>query len=205
MKHCARCGIEKSYSDFYKNNQCRDGYSSYCKDCNKLIGKAQRNPQKYSAPPRKIKTERRCSLCKKIKPLSEFSPKKRKDTQNGLQSRCKSCVRKLQHQIYWRNPEKQREAARKRPYNRERNKIYLNNRRNKIKSSTENFTLQQWLDLKIQYKNTCLRCNKQEPEIQLTPDHILPLSKGGSNSIDNIQPLCLSCNIQKHTRHIDYR
>jgi 5-methylcytosine-specific restriction endonuclease McrA len=39
----------------------------------------------------------------------------------------------------------------------------------------------------------------------LTEDHVVPLSLGGSNDIDNIQPLCKSCNSSKRGRHIDYR
>lgn len=53
------------------------------------------------------------------------------------------------------------------------------------------------------YNYSCLRCNKKD--IELTIDHIIPLSKGGSNNIDNIQPLCRSCNSLKGTKVIDYR
>jgi len=33
----------------------------------------------------------------------------------------------------------------------------------------------------------------------------VPLIKGGSDSIDNLQPLCGYCNSSKGTRVIDYR
>ncbi len=67
------------------------------------------------------------------------------------------------------------------------------------------FTAQQWIALKTTYHFTCLCCGRQEPQIKLTADHVIPIAKGGSNTITNIQPLCGPCNSRKNTRIIDYR
>lgn len=65
-------------------------------------------------------------------------------------------------------------------------------------------SFEEWELLKIQYGFTCPRCKKKEPDIKLTIDHIIPLCKGGVDLIENIQPLCLKCNMIKHTMVIKY-
>lgn len=54
----------------------------------------------------------------------------------------------------------------------------------------------EWELLKTQYGFMCAACGKSK---NLTKDHIIPISKGGTDKIENIQPLCQSCNSKKHT------
>lgn len=44
--------------------------------------------------------------------------------------------------------------------------------------------------------NRCVKCSSSPVEV----DHIIPLSKGGTNHIDNLQPLCKPCNSGKGNR-----
>ena len=43
----------------------------------------------------------------------------------------------------------------------------------------------------------CLACGATE---DITLDHIVPVCKGGKNEIDNLQPLCKSCNSKKNDK-----
>lgn len=63
----------------------------------------------------------------------------------------------------------------------------------------------QWEIIKAHYDYSCVCCGRQEPEIVLTVDHIIPRSKGGTSLLKNIQPLCRRCNSAKHDKIVDYR
>jgi len=65
------------------------------------------------------------------------------------------------------------------------------------------FSANEWLELCEKYDRTCLCCGRSD--VKLTADHVIPVSKGGSSLIDNIQPLCASCNSKKHDKIIDFR
>jgi 5-methylcytosine-specific restriction endonuclease McrA len=49
----------------------------------------------------------------------------------------------------------------------------------------------------------CSYCGKSLTKRTVSEDHIIPLSKGGSDNIDNIAPCCRFCNIRKHARSLE--
>lgn len=79
----------------------------------------------------------------------------------------------------------------------------LHNKKRRVRefNAEGSHTEGEWETLKAQYNWTCPCCKRSEPEVILTEDHIIPLSKGGSHNIENIQPLCRSCNASKGNRH----
>lgn len=71
------------------------------------------------------------------------------------------------------------------------------------KASIGSFTSEQWQKLCELCNFKCLRCGRSD---SLSPDHIIPASRGGTTFIDNIQPLCSRCNIRKSNFYTtDYR
>ena len=65
--------------------------------------------------------------------------------------------------------------------------------------------MQNWNLIKNHYGSKCLKCERREPEIKLTIDHIVPVSRGGTNDLNNLQPLCFSCNSSKRVKIEDWR
>ena len=63
------------------------------------------------------------------------------------------------------------------------------------KDAVGSFTTAEWLRLLVKYGNACVYCGAIGA---LHADHRVPLSRRGTNSIDNIVPACRRCNLRKH-------
>lgn len=72
----------------------------------------------------------------------------------------------------------------------------------RLKKNGGKHTEVEWLALCQLYNGCCLACKRKA---KLTKDHIIPVVNGGTDAIDNIQPLCKRCNSRKGTKTIDYR
>jgi 5-methylcytosine-specific restriction endonuclease McrA len=62
------------------------------------------------------------------------------------------------------------------------------------KNAEGSHTLEEWQDLCKKANYLCVNCGENK---KLTKDHIKPLSEGGTDYIENIQPLCRNCNSRK--------
>jgi hypothetical protein len=53
--------------------------------------------------------------------------------------------------------------------------------------------------VRIKYHHRCAQCHRTEEETGTLHhiDHIIPFSRGGTNSINNLQLLCQDCNLKK--------
>lgn len=50
---------------------------------------------------------------------------------------------------------------------------------------------------------TCQYCGSSPPSVVLEVDHLIPVAKGGDNSIDNLVAACFDCNRGKSDRSLD--
>lgn len=138
--------------------------------------------------------------CEGLLKFDEFSPDNRKqDGMGARQGKCKYCVN--------RDPKKMDYLKQYRHSKQGKATIRINSSRRRARKNAAygSFTAQEWTTLCKTYDYHCLACRKKVGFDKLTVDHIKPLAKGGDNTIDNIQPLCMPCNSSKGTKTIDYR
>ena len=96
------------------------------------------------------------------------------------------------------NPERVNELCRKwRAANPDKVAVTNHARRRSIIGS---FTADELKAKFEEHGNKCVHCGTTEQK--LTVDHITPLKRGGTNNIDNVQPLCQSCNSRKGARFV---
>jgi 5-methylcytosine-specific restriction endonuclease McrA len=233
MKQCNICGLEKELAEFTAIRPKKSGgftYNSRCKKCHaKLAYEARkRNPDKLAEDVRKHNEWQRQNkdkakeYQKKHKESGKLQEwrEKNKDKRSAINKRFKESG-KLEK---WKdanpdklkaNSKKFRESGKSREYVRQRREAdpnfvkklneYCRVRRLRRKEVGGSHTVAEWKALKDQYDHKCLCCGKAEPEVELTRDHIIAITKGGTDDIENIQPLCRGCNAQKQTSQIDFR
>ncbi len=166
-KLCSNCEKTKPINQFYNDNRGKFGVESICKRC------------------RYLKT--RESYHKNIEHYRQYFRQRHR----------KQEWKKYQNQYYLKNKRELLEKAKAKPDYLEKKNIRWHRRKAKLLETKGQFTLKEWNELKKKFDYTCQMCGKKEPEIKLTKDHIIALDNGGNNAIDNIQPLCQSCNSKK--------
>lgn len=65
-------------------------------------------------------------------------------------------------------------------------------------------TKEEWLELCAKYDFKCCNCKSEVIGTTPTKDHIIPTFLGGSDAIENLQPLCRECNTSKGRKTINY-
>lgn len=81
--------------------------------------------------------------------------------------------------------------------NPEKHHHFQNRRRARKFENGGSHTLEQRQAKFAGFGNACVYCGTTE---RLTIDHMIPLSRGGTDDIENIVPACRSCNSKKHDK-----
>lgn len=204
-KPCNKCGEWKPKSDFYRDNSSRDGYQGRCKACSVANRKvwAKSNPTKIKEY-RKDDYQKHSDRYKfKAKEWSENNPDWKKSSdkkwreENKEHKSLNDKIYRLFHRdrdlhnakaraYHAANPDKTRE------YNRRRRANKLEVGGNGISADDEKY-------LKSYTNGTCSYCGRKT---KLQIDHVVALTKGGTDEFDNVAPACERCNKKKGNRSL---
>lgn len=216
-KICKKCGVEKTKSDFRI-------WSWICKACQ---ARAQAQRRKENPEYEKEYYIKNKTLIREKQTAYENNGGREKRHEYSMSHREEQKARNEK----WKSLHREEKLAYDRKYNeahkdeaqeyrnrtkeqkKQYNKRYIQEHPEKISAKTQKrrarersadgfFTEEEWKAVCVKYNYTCLRCGKTG---KMTPDHVVPLSKGGTSFIDNIQPLCRSCNSSKGDKIEDYR
>jgi 5-methylcytosine-specific restriction endonuclease McrA len=229
-KVCTRCEEWKPYGLFSRQRSHSDGYRSHCKACcskqlreyhqthreqtnaTKLAWtkteKGRRQRQNWRRQPHAHEYEARYS-----RQYRKDNADRLRQAKNAYNALHREQTRTTKRQWYARNRKHALEVLRKwrlkngHDYYRNKSRYlgYSHTRRARLAGNGGSHTDAAWEQLKAKYGYGCLCCGRQEPVIILTRDHVIPIALGGTDNIENIQPLCIRCNKRKHTKRTDYR
>jgi 5-methylcytosine-specific restriction endonuclease McrA len=207
-KTCKGCGTEKELSEFYKQAHVADGHLNKCKLCVSARGRKNRREclEQYAEYersranlPHRVEARRKYQEEHKEE-ISEYKKNWAEENEESVAASKRKYYELNRDETIARskqwaeaNPEKVRQA-------------HADNgrkRRAAKHASPGSFTAEEFEALCERYGNRCLACGDTSATLQA--DHVVPPTRGGSNDIGNIQPLCGACNRKKFVSVIDYR
>lgn len=152
-----------------------------------------------------------CSKCQQAKPATPDYFYRAKKDKSGLQSYCKSCMSGYFKKYYQDNLERFKYDSSYYLENRERHRVkcrkwelankevasnYTRQRRARKREAQGNHTTE---DVQRQYEAQKGKCHYCKVDVgdAYHVDHVIPLSRGGSNGPENIVIACPFCNCSK--------
>lgn len=107
----------------------------------------------------------------------------------------KEKLREYRQKPEWKEKRKEWESE-----NKTQIKIWDHKKRIKRKNAISDYppiTPDQWIEKVKLFKSCCAYCKKKTKDLEM--EHVIPLSKGGPHTIENLVPACKSCNCKKFT------
>jgi hypothetical protein len=213
FKICRKCGVEKSIEEFWKRSRNRDGLNCWCKGCDRESSKKYKDEHKEEISVyNKLYIENNREKISKIK--KDYNKKNEEEL-------------KIKRKIY-EEENKEKISNRQKIYNKEYQKTHMKDiiartikwsktpkgraaysrAAHKKRSISEDvlntLTDIEWMKVILDQNFKCNHCGRTFGEDLIpTKDHILPSSRGGGLTADNVQALCLSCNSRKLNRTED--
>lgn len=192
VKPCTRCGKTKSLEEFNLAKNGPYGRQSWCKECKKTY--LDSNPERKEA----IKQAHNRRHREKKR---EYSRQWRVDNPDKMTAANRA--------NYLKAPDKAKDNARRwNESNPDKSRTIKARYKAAKRNAPGTFTAKDIQAIFKAQNGLCVYCQTDLSVIGYSVDHIYPLSRGGSNSPDNLQLLCGSCNSSKkdktHEEFITY-
>lgn len=178
VRPCKNCGS----LDRHKDGHCRPCKLNYCRNYHKKY------PEKAAA---RDKKRRQDPVAHRIRMRGWKIRNPRKVSVNRRRQYEKNRENEIAYTVRW---------VREHPLEK---RVQTARRRTAQTQAGGSYTKDEFLELCQRTGFCCLSCGATN--VLLHADHVIPVSKGGTSDISNIQPLCHSCNSRKGDAIIDYR
>ena len=191
MKHCSKCFevLPMNDKNFYKRRTSKDGFRNDCIKCSKDQRKQYYDANKkelikkqkeyYQKNKNEIDKWRKCWRTRNKAHLQSAKRLWHEENKNIVNLRTKK----------WKalNPERKSALDRKATHK----------RRSMIRGLVYTFTPNHWQQCLTHFNHQCAYCGSTE---SLEQEHVIPVSRGGQYTPDNIIPACRSCNASKNNK-----
>jgi len=218
-KTCSSCKIEKNLDLFGKNSTGKFGRKSKCKRCLASEEKARRalsplTEEQREAVRQRVRAWSATNKERKAvasKAWAHANTEKRVSSSRHWQGKNIEKARSYRQRWLRENPEKARKASRVwRESNPDRyretakkwrveHQDYWRKRVGTVGLTSE-FKAEDWNLIQTVFGHRCAYCLRGD--LPLTMDHVLPISRGGRHTPENVVPACKSCNSRKKDRPI---
>jgi len=176
MKTCSKCGETKPLEHFGKRSASKDGLEQRCRPCTVAAARAwaQSNPDRVKANWQRWADQNRDRIAATAKAYYESHPR----------DRSKMAENARRH--YWKNVERNRTLRR------------MNQRARKARAASLPEFKIIGKDMDRLLASPCAVAGCSATDIQI--DHVIPIARGGSHGVGNLQALCGFHNRSKGAR-----
>jgi len=212
LKTCVKCQLVKPGIEFNVSRGTKDGLGFRCKACQR---------EDYASLDKsRLKAVRAAWYAKKkdkLKPTRaayRLENKARIRAKEAERRKKNAAKEKARHADYYLRNKAKAQAWHAAKWKKNKEKIYakatewrkknphkvavlMQRRRARIAAALATLTAEQWAAILELYEGKCAYCGKPG---KMTMDHVIPVSRGGGTTADNVVPACQSCNSSKNAR-----